>query len=134
VCLPAGQQQQHKDITNAADFDDKQFNFDTIHNIDVSVCELSPTLRGTIHAWNKTIQYWMAAYIYKRLPFHSNPLKVTLTMLVSAYWHGLYPGYYLTFLSASFYLYVEQTLQVGTTSSNSQRHLQPTTGWRRWLA
>jgi lysophospholipid acyltransferase 7 len=42
------------------------FNFNTIHNIDEYGVETSPTVKQVLHTWNETVQYWMAAYVYKR--------------------------------------------------------------------
>ena len=44
-----------------------------------------------------------------------------MTMAVSAYWHGLHPGYYLTFISAAVYLAVESAiLPAGTGQRNGK--------------
>jgi len=68
-------------------------------------------------------------------------------MLVSAYWHGLHPGYYLTFLSSSVYLYVENRLirifgpaPAVTARDNAnnevkpRRRPEPLTGYGRWIS
>ena len=62
-------------------------------------------------------------------------------MLVSAYWHGLHPGYYLTFLSASVYLIVENQLLaviVSRDHTNNEvkvnRRVQSLTGSGRWIS
>ena len=48
------------------------------------------------HAWNKRTQRWLQMCIYERS--HFNQLYV---FLVSAFWHGFYPSYYLCFLTGS---------------------------------
>lgn len=67
-------------------------------------------------------------------------------MFVSAYWHGLHPGYYLTFLSASAYLFVESqmlnllmpSVAVSRDHTNNEvrakRRHQPLTGCIRWIS
>ena len=68
-------------------------------------------------------------------------------MLVSAYWHGLHPGYYLTFLSSSAYLFVEGRLlrilrpAVATARVRSNNEVKPEyrpartlTGYGRWIS
>ena len=44
---------------------------------------------------------WLNTYIYQRLgkTFFAN----LTTYLVSAFWHGFYPGYYFTFLAGALY-------------------------------
>ncbi|XP_074647591.1 membrane-bound acylglycerophosphatidylinositol O-acyltransferase mboat7-like [Tubulanus polymorphus] len=84
------------------------YDFETIRNIDPYSCEFRPTLRGAMKAWNMSVQWWLANYVYKRIPIKS--LRVTLTMAVSAFWHGVHPGYYLSFLSVPPYLMVESAL------------------------
>ena len=68
-------------------------------------------------------------------------------MLVSAYWHGLHPGYYLTFLSSSVYLFIEGRLlrilrpPVAATRDHSNNEVKPQyrpaqtlTGYGRWIS
>jgi hypothetical protein len=49
-------------------------------------------------AWNQKTQVWLQTYIYFRVPFGRFGCIMS-TYVVSAYWHGFYPGYYLTFFS-----------------------------------
>ena len=58
-------------------------------------------------------QRWLAFYVGKRLPANwSSQVKKIVVMCVSALWHGLYPGYYCTFLLASFWSEAEKKLFV----------------------
>ena len=43
------------------------------------------------------VQEWLRKSIYQRSPFKDKNLSQLLTFMVSAFWHGFYPGYYLTF-------------------------------------
>ncbi|ESO03284.1 hypothetical protein HELRODRAFT_112207 [Helobdella robusta] len=87
---------------------ESEFDFETTKNLDVKGCELCTTLRQGMKCWNMTVQYWLATNVYKRLNFiKSNRIRAGLTMLVSAYWHGVHPGYYLSFLLVPFYILAE---------------------------
>ncbi|XP_064617963.1 lysophospholipid acyltransferase 7-like [Liolophura sinensis] len=74
-----------------------EYNFDTVYNLNIYGCELAPTSREGLKSWNMTIQSWLAHCVYKRFPIRS--LGSTVTMTVSAFWHGIHPGYYLSFLT-----------------------------------
>lgn len=52
-----------------------EYDFETVHNLDIYGCELAPTVREGMRAWNMTVQYWLANYVYKRVPFKSGPLR-----------------------------------------------------------
>ena len=50
------------------DSDVIEYSFETVHNLDLYGCELAPTVREGMRAWNMTVQYWLATYVYKRIP------------------------------------------------------------------
>lgn len=77
----------------------QEYDFETIHNLDLWGCELAPTTRDGLRSWNMSVQYWLASCVHKRLPRSYGPLRVAITMSVSAFWHGIHPGYYLSFLT-----------------------------------
>ncbi|XP_045601058.1 lysophospholipid acyltransferase 7 [Procambarus clarkii] len=83
-----------------------EYNFETIHNIDEFGADFTPTVRAGMRCWNMTVQFWLANNVYKRLKL-ARPIKEALTMLASAYWHGVYSGYYLSMLTVPFILAVE---------------------------
>ncbi|GFU03704.1 lysophospholipid acyltransferase 7 [Nephila pilipes] len=72
--------------------------------------EFWPTIREGIQSWNRTVQFWLATFVYKRLTL-SKPAKICITMLVSAFWHGVHPGYYLCLCSAPLFLFVETEVE-----------------------
>ncbi|WAQ97686.1 MBOA7-like protein [Mya arenaria] len=76
-----------------------EYEFETVHNLDIWGCELAPTTREGLRSWNMSVQYWLAAYVHRRLPRHLGAGRVAITMGVSAFWHGIHPGYYLSFLT-----------------------------------
>ncbi|XP_050739721.1 lysophospholipid acyltransferase 7-like [Eriocheir sinensis] len=83
-----------------------EYNFKTVHNIDEYGADFTPTVRAGMRCWNMTVQYWLANFVYKRLKL-ARPVKEALTMLASAYWHGVHSGYYLSMLTVPFILAVE---------------------------
>lgn len=57
-----------------------------------------------VGSWNKNTNHWLRSYVYLRVtPKGKKPgFRATLaTFVTSAFWHGLYPGYYLTFVLGS---------------------------------
>lgn len=81
------------------------YDFETIHNINPYGSDFCTTFREAMKCWNSCIQYWLAVYIYKRFPMKH--LRTWVTVFVSAYWHGVYAGYYLCICSVPTYLPVE---------------------------
>ncbi|KAJ9301409.1 hypothetical protein DTO271G3_1544 [Paecilomyces variotii] len=69
--------------------------------------------------WNKNTNHWLKNYVYLRVtPKGKKPgFRASLaTFATSAFWHGFYPGYYLTFILASF---------VQMAARNVRRHVRP---------
>ncbi len=100
--------------TNSQDYD-----FNTIFNIDEYGVEMKPTVKTVLHTWNKSVQFWMAAFVYKRVFFR--PIGQGWTMFVSAYWHGLHPGYYMSMLTCTPAIWAEQLMDKGF----KQRFMSP---------
>ena len=51
------------------------YSFETTHNIVILGVEFAPTMKVAMREWNMTVQWWMATYVYKKLPFKSNQTK-----------------------------------------------------------
>ncbi|ELP94218.1 O-acyltransferase domain containing protein, putative [Entamoeba invadens IP1] len=67
-------------------------------NLDFPTFYLSTSFRNSIFLWNRNVQSWLANYVYLNLEgtiFDS--WKTVITNLVSAFWHGFYAGYYISF-------------------------------------
>jgi len=77
-------------------------DFSGMENVDIVGIETSTSLRGFWQCWNKRTSSWLRDCIYTRLNC-SRPNASLITFAVSAFWHGIFPGYYLTFLTASFF-------------------------------
>ncbi|XP_065206038.1 lysophospholipid acyltransferase 7 [Planococcus citri] len=83
------------------------YNFETIDTIRVLDAEFSTTVREATRYWNRSIQYWLAAYVYRRFPFKK--YKTLMTFFISSFWHGIHAGYYFSLFSVPLYLFVEDT-------------------------
>jgi len=74
-------------------------------NVDVRKIEIPENFKMLIDSWNIKTNVWLRECVYKRVTpkgqkagFQSS----ILTYLTSAIWHGVSPGYYLTFLLGGF--------------------------------
>ena len=58
------------------------------------------SIKASIDNWNIHVQSWLANYIFLRVPagLPGDPAKL-VTFLSSAFWHGFFPGYYITFVN-----------------------------------
>ena len=54
------------------------FSFETIHNICIYDVEFAPTMRSAMKVWNMTVQWWMANYVYQKLPIKSSQIRCYL--------------------------------------------------------
>uniref|UniRef100_A0AC35TP48 Lysophospholipid acyltransferase 7 n=1 Tax=Rhabditophanes sp. KR3021 TaxID=114890 RepID=A0AC35TP48_9BILA len=68
----------------------------TISNLDIPNVEMSTGFRNGMRAWNRSVQYWLATFVYKRSP---KSIRMPYTMFISAFWHGLHIGYFLSFMT-----------------------------------
>jgi len=90
---------------------DISFSFNAVHNINEYGVEFCPTVKDVLHTWNESVQYWMATFVYKRVFYR--PIGQPWTMFVSAYWHGLHPGYYMSLLTCTPGIWAEQYMDKG---------------------
>ncbi|XP_045211572.2 lysophospholipid acyltransferase 7-like [Mercenaria mercenaria] len=108
-----------------------EYEFETIHNLSIWGCELAPTTREGLRSWNMSVQYWLAAYVHRRLPRSYGAMRVAITMGVSAFWHGIHPGYYLSFLTVPPILVAEDLMIAAfRKGSATQLHLFD---WACWF-
>ena len=75
---------------------DKKGMWRGVENIDIISYETSSNIQSLSRSWNKRTQSWLEQYVYNR-----TEQSLLTTYTVSALWHGLYPGYFLFFLSAA---------------------------------
>jgi lysophospholipid acyltransferase len=76
--------------------------FDRIKNIDERMIETGHYLKKQVAKWNMTISGWLKKYVYVRLASNNKDgpgvFEFIVTFLMSAFWHGFYPGYYIFFI------------------------------------
>lgn len=75
-----------------------------LKNIDPWSVETAQNPRGYLAGWNMNTNNWLRNYVYLRVtPRGKKPgFRASLiTFGTSAFWHGFYPGYYMTFVLAS---------------------------------
>lgn len=93
--------------------------WDRVQNIYPWGVESAQNTRAYIENWNKKTNMWLRNYIYLRVtPRGKKPgFRASMaTFVTSATWHGFYPGYYLTFILASF---------IQTVAKNFRRYCRP---------
>ncbi|XP_064846784.1 lysophospholipid acyltransferase 2b [Oncorhynchus masou masou] len=88
-------------INNAAGFgfngytSDGSPRWDLISNLRITDIEFATSFKMFLDNWNIQTAHWLKRVCYERCPY--NPTAATF--ILSAMWHGAYPGYYLTFLT-----------------------------------
>ncbi|KAF5619417.1 mboat family [Fusarium tjaetaba] len=90
-----------------------------LQNIDPWAVETAQNPRGYLGGWNINTSNWLRNYVYLRVtPRGKKPgFRASLmTFGTSALWHGFYPGYYLSFVLASF---------IQTAAKHYRRHVRP---------
>jgi len=93
---------------NGTDPKTQQDKWDRATNCKIIGVELAQNFKGVTDSWNLRVDRWLKHYIYERVPAKYG---VFLTFLNSAVWHGFYPGYYMSFLTASIFLPVARILR-----------------------
>ncbi|PTU18708.1 hypothetical protein P175DRAFT_0518155 [Aspergillus ochraceoroseus IBT 24754] len=90
-----------------------------LENIDPWKLETAQNSHAYLGNWNKNTNHWLRNYVYLRVtPKGKKPgFRASLaTFATSAFWHGFYPGYYLTFILGSF---------IQTVAKKFRRHVRP---------
>ncbi|XP_043491175.1 lysophospholipid acyltransferase 7 [Polistes fuscatus] len=122
---PRNYQEFEEICTNKEKITQEPFDFETIHNMNIWQVETCHLVRSCMKYWNSCIQYWMGVYIYKRFPF--KPLRIMMTLTLSALWHGYAVGYYVCICSVPFYLQLEDLL-----IKFHNQHEKDSIGWKIW--
>ncbi|XP_064151080.1 lysophospholipid acyltransferase 2 isoform X4 [Loxodonta africana] len=88
-------------INNAAGFGFRGYDkngmarWDLISNLRIQQIEMSTSFKMFLDNWNIQTALWLKRVCYERASFS----PTIQTFILSAIWHGVYPGYYLTFLT-----------------------------------
>ncbi|KAJ3285863.1 lysophospholipid acyltransferase [Borealophlyctis nickersoniae] len=78
--------------------------WDRVQNIAIRGFELAENPKMMIDSWNKNTGAWLRNCVYLRITppgAKSTTWAAIATYITSAFWHGFWPGYYLTFLTGS---------------------------------
>ncbi|CAL8300435.1 unnamed protein product [Boreogadus saida] len=108
-------------INNAAGFGfngyrkDGSSRWDRVSNLNILEIEFATSFKMFLDNWNIQTALWLKRVCYERCPL--NPTAATF--LLSAIWHGVYPGYYLTFLSG-----IAMTMAARALRHNVRPHFQ----------
>jgi len=74
-------------------------------NVRIRQIETAQSYKVLLDAWNCGANYWLRECVYKRLaqPGRKPGFKCTMaTFTTSAFWHGINPTYYMTFVLGGF--------------------------------
>lgn len=85
---------------NGYDSTTDSFKWDRVQNIDVWAFETGQNVHTLLEAWNMNTNKWLKNFVYMRLARKGKKpgFKSTMvTFFTSAFWHGVSPGYYMTF-------------------------------------
>ncbi|XP_032877529.1 lysophospholipid acyltransferase 2 isoform X1 [Amblyraja radiata] len=89
-------------INNAAGFGFNGYDvngnerWDLISNLNIVNIESATSFKMFIDNWNIQTALWFKRVCYDRCRYY----PTIATFIISAMWHGVYPGYYMTFLTA----------------------------------
>ncbi|XP_055019878.1 lysophospholipid acyltransferase 7 [Boleophthalmus pectinirostris] len=111
---------------------EEKYDFKTIQNIDCYNTDFCVKVRHGMRYWNMTVQWWLHHYIYPNAPFKSYTLRAGWTMFISAYWHGLHAGYYLSFLTIPLCIAAESAMEASVRSKLGPRG-QSVFDWIHWF-
>ncbi|KAK4986132.1 Lysophospholipid acyltransferase [Elasticomyces elasticus] len=80
-------------------------DWNRLQNVRPLSIELAQNSHAYLGHWNINTNHWLRNYVYLRVtPKGKKPgFRATMaTFVTSAFWHGFYPGYYMSFVLASF--------------------------------
>ncbi|GAB1298044.1 Lysophospholipid acyltransferase 1 [Apodemus speciosus] len=106
-------------VHNAAGFgfsgmdEDGNSCWDLLSNLNIWKIETATSFKMYLENWNIQTSTWLKCVCYERVPWY----PTVLTFFLSALWHGVYPGYYFTFLTG-----VPVTLAARAVRNNFRHH------------
>ena len=102
-------------------------DWNRLQNVNAWGVETAQNSRAYLENWNMNTNKWLRNYIYLRVtPKGKKPgFRASLaTFTTSAFWHGFYPGYYLSFTLAAF---------IQTVAKSKSRKHRPRNCLNVWL-
>lgn len=89
------------------------FCWDLLSNLNIWKIETATSFKMYLENWNIQTSTWLKCVCYERVPWY----PTVFTFVLSALWHGVYPGYYFTFLTG-----VPVTLAARAMRNNYRHH------------
>ncbi|XP_020624973.1 membrane-bound O-acyltransferase domain-containing protein 2-like isoform X2 [Orbicella faveolata] len=80
-----------------------------VTNVDILKLEFATNMKQVLDNWNICTVLWLRRIVYERVPHH----RTLAVFVMSAFWHGFYPGYYMAFATCG--LMVEAARKVRRT-------------------
>ena len=77
-----------------------------VENIEILSFETAANVQTLSRSWNKRTQGWLERYTYLR-----SGRSLLVTYFISAFWHGLYPGFFVFFMSVPLLTNVERLVK-----------------------
>ncbi|KAI9024602.1 MBOAT, membrane-bound O-acyltransferase family-domain-containing protein [Hyaloraphidium curvatum] len=92
---------------------DKPATFSRLSNVNPTEIEGAQNLKQYGDNWNINTQSWLRFTVHERCKDLGikGGLEVWIVFLVSSFWHGFYPGYYMTFLSLAVMISLSRTIR-----------------------
>lgn len=104
--------------------------FSSPANVRPLQCETACSPSALIAGWNVSVHYFLRDYVYRRLPIRGRSARQFITFGVSAFWHGLRPGYYLFFSGLFGMVCVEQLVRAAMGRLGSCIYFHPAVEFR----
>ena len=82
-------------------------DFTRINTVNPVMVEVTPHVREKINYWNISVQEWLRKCIYQRVHFKNKMYNQLFVFMISAFWHGFYGAYYLSFTLWFIQLYMQ---------------------------
>jgi hypothetical protein len=83
------------------------YDFTRINSCNPYIVETTVHVREKINFWNICVQEWLRKCIYQRSTIKSKALKQLYVFTISAFWHGFYAAYYISFVLWFSQLYLQ---------------------------
>eukprot|EP00826_Nyctotherus_ovalis_P044860 TRINITY_DN488_c0_g1_i11.p1 TRINITY_DN488_c0_g1~~TRINITY_DN488_c0_g1_i11.p1 ORF type:complete len:196 (+),score=61.84 TRINITY_DN488_c0_g1_i11:218-805(+) len=83
---------------------DGKHSFDRFYAIEIKAVELGVFAMWVAEGWNHSGHMWLKRYLYFRMNRVINrEVALYLTYIISAFWHGFYPMYFVAFVLYSIF-------------------------------
>jgi len=82
--------------------------WNTVKNFDIRNTEGGSSIKAIIDGWNIKSAQWLRELVYERTPAS---IRTMLTFLFSSLWHGLYPGYYMFFMTFALFIITSRIMR-----------------------